>query len=213
MSIFKPFRFLPPLEIEAKALAILEEMKQTSNFRLEFPIDAGEVAEFIGLDLVWDEIPDDDMGIVAAMILPLERLIEINERIQDLGLGFIQSTIAHEIGHWILHIDRDEVARCVELLKQGIEIESEPFLCENSKILNGREWQAQYFASCLLMPEYILTEKSRNRNLTKWPDLYLIAEELGVSISNLVHRLRCLGWIEVVNRQIHLPKTALKKSS
>ena len=54
---------------------------------------------------------------------------------------------------------------------------------EGNKI-DSVEWQAQYFASCLLMPKSILEEKRKGRDLTKWSNLYQIRDELGVSISN-----------------------------
>ncbi len=53
-----------------------------------------------------------------------------------------------------------------------------------------REWQAQYFAGCLLMPEYKLLECKRGRDLTNWKHLYAIADELCVTISNLIYRLQ-----------------------
>ena len=45
------------------------------------------------------------------------------------------------------------------------------------------------------MPQYILVQLSQGKNLTKWSHLYSLADELGVTISNLIHRLQDLGWI------------------
>lgn len=89
------------------------------------------------------------------------------------------------------------------------------FLCRNldnsrsQTTLNREvniEWQAQYFASCLLMPRYILETKRRGRNLQNWPHLYAMADELGVTISNLTNRLQDLGWINIPkgSKQIYL---------
>jgi hypothetical protein len=206
MSMLKRFCFLHPREIEAQALSVLSQMAKHPLYGLNFPLDTAQVAEFLGLDLVWEVIPEDEMGIIAAMILPLEKLIEVNEIIQKFGDGFVQSTIGHEIGHWVLHIDQEEVARCDRLLKKGIKVKVQPLLRQNNTGLQGREWQAQYFAGCLLMPEYILIEKSKNKDLTKWTNLYTLAEELGVTISNLIYRLRALGWLKVENKQIYLLK-------
>jgi Zn-dependent peptidase ImmA (M78 family) len=204
VEIFQPFRFIPKSAIAQKASQILREMDKNSNYKPKFPLDASRVAEFLGLDVVWDKIPDDDKGMIAARILPLERLIEINETIPQLRGGFGESTIAHEVGHWILHINPKAVDEYLRLPQTEKTIKIEPLLCRNEVNLSGIEWQAQYFASCLLMPQFKLEEVCQGRNLNQWTQLYEIASELGVTISNLVHRLKDLGWIEILenSRQI-----------
>jgi Zn-dependent peptidase ImmA (M78 family) len=205
VSVFRPFRFISKLEIEASALDVWLQMEKADN-KLQLPIDAGIIAEFLDLDLVWDTIPDDEHGAIAARILPLEKLIEINENIPELRGGFGTSTIAHEIGHWILHIDTEKVERYIRLKEKGIEIQVQPFLCRSQNNLARIEWQAQYFAGCLLMPQHILTELKQNKDLTTWQHLYQMAEELGVTISNLTTRLQELGWIYLDNdtRKLYL---------
>ena len=208
MGIFKPFRFIYKQEIELLATDILGEMEREPNYKPQWPLDASRVAEFLGLDVVWDTIPDDQQGQIAARILPLERLIEINEDIPQLKDGFAESTIAHEIGHWVLHLNPIAIERCLRLQKKGIEMKVEPLLCRSDITLQGIEWQAQYFASCLLMPRHKLEEVSQGKDLTRWRELYHIADNLGVTISNLIHRLKDLGWIELKSksRQIELTK-------
>jgi Zn-dependent peptidase ImmA (M78 family) len=193
VSVFRPFRFISKLEIEACALDIWLQMSR-SHHPLQLPIDASIIAEFLGLDLVWDKIPDDEQGAIAARILPLEKLIEINENIPQLKGGFGESTIAHEIGHWVLHIDVEQVERYIRLKQRGIDVQVKPFLCRSTNLARI-EWQAQYFAGCLLMPQHILTELKQDKDLTKWQHLYQMAEDLGVTISNLTTRLQDLGWI------------------
>lgn len=196
-NIFKPFRFIPKAEIEAKATEILQQMQQSPNYAPKYPLDTSRVAEFLGLDVVWDNIPDDRDGAIAARILPLERLIEINENIPKLRGGFGESTIAHEIGHWVLHINPEAVDRLLELRERGLLIRVQPLLCRNETQLSGIEWQAQYFASCLLMPKDQLEKVCQGQDLTKWQPLYEIAKTMGVTISNLIHRLKDLGWISL----------------
>jgi len=56
--------------------------------------------------------------------------------------GRYHFTLAHEVGHWTLH--RDYVASaCREL---------GGYACHKSQRRSRIEWQADYFASCLLMP-------------------------------------------------------------
>lgn len=209
MNIFRPYHFIPKLTIEACALDILLQMQKTPHYRPRFPLDASRVAEFLGLDVVWDSIGDDESGAIAARILPLEKLIEINDRIPQLQGGLGESTIAHEIGHWVLHIERNEVERRIRLQQKGLTLEVEPFLCRSVESVEGIEWQAQYFAGCLLMPQYYLLQVVRERDLTKWQHLYQIAEQLGVTISNLIHRLQDLGWIycDSEHKEIYLLKS------
>ncbi len=208
MSIFRPFRFISKIEIEASALDVWLKMEATPKYAPKLPVDASRVAEFLDLDLVWDAIPDDEQGQIAARILPLEKLIEINENIPQLRGGFGESTIAHEIGHWVLHIDSEEVKRYTRLQQKGLNVQVKPLLCRSSQHLAGIEWQAQYFAGCLLMPQHILTELIRGKDLTKWQHLYQMAEALGVTISNLATRLQDLGWIRLDShsRQIYLTR-------
>ncbi len=194
--IIKPYEFIDKQEIEGKAEDILRRMQHTPNYHPHFPLDASRVAEFLGLDVVWDYIPDDGKGKIAARILPLERLIEINEDIPQLRGGFGESTIAHEIGHWVLHFNPIALDSCRQLKTKGMPIKIRPFFCRNPVKVKGREWQAQYFASCLLMPQKVLLAARKGKDLTRWRHLYQIADELGVTISNLVHRLKDLGWIE-----------------
>ena len=207
MSVFRPFRFISKLEIEASALDIWLRMSRLHK-EPELPIDASIIAEFLDLDLVWDTIPEDEQGAIAARILPLEKLIEINENIPQLKGGFGESTIAHEIGHWVLHIDVVAVERYIRLQQKGLDVRVKPFLCRSSNLARI-EWQAQYFAGCLLMPQHILTELKQDKDLTKWQDLYQMAQELGVTISNLTTRLQDLGWIYLNSdtRKISLDRT------
>ncbi|MEL6911934.1 MAG: ImmA/IrrE family metallo-endopeptidase [Cyanobacteria bacterium J06555_3] len=207
MSVFRPFRYISKLEIEATALDIWLQISRSQG-ELQLPIDASIIAEFLGLDLVWDSIAEDEQGAIAARILPLEKLIEINENIPQLKGGFGESTIAHEIGHWVLHIDTEQVERFIRLQQKGMNVRVKPFLCRSSNLARI-EWQAQYFAGCLLMPQHILTRLKQDKNLTRWQHLYQMAQELGVTISNLTTRLQDLGWIYVDSdtRQISVERS------
>ena len=204
MSVFRPFQFISKLDIEASALDIWLKMSEFDT-QPELPVDASIIAEFLDLDIVWDTIPEDEEGMIAARILPLEKLIEINENIPQLRGGFGESTIAHEIGHWMLHIDTQKVESYIRLKRKGVDVQVKPFLCRSSNLARI-EWQAQYFAGCLLMPQQILTELRQDKDLTKWQHLYKMAEELGVTISNLTTRLQDLGWIilDAETRKIYL---------
>ncbi len=193
MNLLKPYRFHSKIFIERQADRILEQMQKTVQFTPCWPFDSSLVADFLDLGIVWDIIKPDEQGAIAARILPRERLIEINEDILDKPQGFIESTLAHEIGHWVLHVNHDAQLSTPTDTEASFVCRTESPITQMASI----EWQAQYFASCLLMPRYILEEKRQRRDLTKWSHLYELRQELGVSISNLVCRLQDLGWIQI----------------
>jgi hypothetical protein len=207
LSIFKPYRYYPKEAIEYQANHVLRRMAQRGEqFAPSWPFDVTLVADFLDLGVIWERIPADEQGAIAARILPLQRCIEINEEILDKPQGFQESTLAHEIGHWVLHINHEAMGEPGDRPLRDVNLAlAEPFVCRgsrevnsplnNASVLESMEWQAQYFAGCLLMPRHILEQKRQGRDLTYWSHLYEMRDELGVSISNLVNRLQDLEWI------------------
>lgn len=51
------------------------------------------------------------------------------------------------------------------------------------------------YQSVLLMPAWLMKEAADRFDFTKWPDLYRLAEQSQVNISNLAVRLQRLGMI------------------
>lgn len=221
MNLFKPYRYYTKEEIEHKANDVLKIM-EAENFPPRWPFDATRTADALEIRVYEDSIPPDSQGKIVAKILPLQRQIVLNQDSSELHGGFRESTIAHEIGHWVLHINQDEADGLTEQLELSLGVEDAVrlFLCRsaNDKIFQSNiktqlekiEWQAQYFASCLLMPVYMLEQAQKPRNLTRWSHLYAMADELGVTISNLTNRLKGLGWIQISknSKQIYLGEAA-----
>lgn len=199
MEVIKPYKYIPKENIENIATNLRKEVENSRKRRIPAESIAEAIADFLELNYEWNQIAPDNKGSIAAIIIPVKKLIYINENISALKGGFGQSTIAHEIGHWMLHIDREAIGEYIDREEQGEIIRVEPFLCRSVQSLEGIEWQAQYFASCLLMPHYKLIDSKRGRDVTKWRHLYAIADELGVTISNLTNRLKSLNWIYLEN--------------
>ncbi|BAY17899.1 hypothetical protein NIES21_37410 [Anabaenopsis circularis NIES-21] len=202
LSLVKPYVVYSKEEIENKANEILHNMQSLNNHTENIlPIDSTRVCDYLNLSIDIVEILPDEYGLIAAKILPLERKILINSGIPEILGAFTASTIAHEIGHWVLHINQEDIS----ILSENINVNSNKknqaisFFCRSASStidkFEAMEWQAQYFASCLLMPRYVLQKLCTGRNLTSWSHLYLIKDELGVTISNLINRLQNLGWI------------------
>jgi Zn-dependent peptidase ImmA (M78 family) len=205
LSVIRSFQWYAKEEIESKAEELLQQV-ETKRRRCLKPSNLAEaVADYLDLGVVWDNIEPDAEGQIAAMILPTQQEIVINENIPTLRGGFGQSTIAHEIGHWILHIDRDSIDKYKDYLEQ-------PFLCRSVNSQQGIEWQAQYFASSLLMPIAKLQKAQKGRDLTNSKHLYAMADEFGVTFANLRNRLQFLNWIVYHSncKQIYLGKAAPK---
>jgi Zn-dependent peptidase ImmA (M78 family) len=202
MTSIKPARFINKSEITATADRLLVEMRD-ANWTPKWPQLADLVADYLDLSIVWEDFDTVRDGVIAAKIYPTKGEIYINNAfpaIRD-NSGLYQSTLAHEIGHWLLHIDRESAAQ------GGRALPEEVFLCRSlaGNKISGvnqrtpeewREWQAQYFASCLLMPLDKLEEVRRGRNLTNRQHLGAIADELDVTISNLINRLQDLEYLE-----------------
>ncbi|MCP2728441.1 ImmA/IrrE family metallo-endopeptidase [Limnofasciculus baicalensis] len=209
MQVIKPYRFLPKVEIERQATELIMGVEAKRKRPLTGRYVAEAIADFLDLGVIWETIPPDNQGQIAAMIMPVQREIIINEDIPALKGGFGQSTIAHELGHWILHIDQNAVGKFIDR-ELDLQTVVEPFLCRSVSTQRGIEWQAQYLASCLLMPVSRLEELLKGRNLTNWNHLYAMRDELGVTISNLTNRLKDLGWISISqdSKQIYPGKKA-----
>ncbi len=214
MTSIKPARFIDKSEITAIADRLLIKMRDAGKIP-KWPQLADLVADYLDLSIVWEDFDAVKDGVIAAKIYPTRGEIYINNAfpaIRD-NSGLYQSTVAHEIGHWVLHINLDasesEIAGVNSIQVGTIDraLTEEVFLCrglagDKTKVVNQktpeewREWQAQYFASCLLMPLDKLEEARRGRNLTNWKHLGAIGDELGVTISNLRNRLQDLDYLE-----------------
>ncbi len=216
------YRFFSKAEIERSANEILQRM-QAKNFILKSPFDVIRVADFLEISICYAIIPPDEEGPIVAKILHQERTIIINEDltifnkdISNFKNKFYSSIIAHEIGHWVLQVNQDEFETLSEQRKMNYNLakDIDTFLCRFAseeldryslnKPGNGVEWQAQYFAGCLLMPRHVLEEQRKGRDLTKWSHLYAMRDELGVSISHLINRLQDLGWIYIPKGSKHI---------
>ena len=88
MSLFKPYRFIQDTEIEAKANSLLTKMSAAASYAPKWPFDVTRVADFLDIGVFWDSIPADKQGQIAAIILPFERQIVLNEDIPNLKGGF-----------------------------------------------------------------------------------------------------------------------------
>lgn len=167
-----------------------------SAIRNPEPIPIDEIVEFhYKLDIAWEPIDYfSEDGLIMAAIIPSKRKIIMNESCKELfeeKIGTMNFTMAHELGHWVLHVD--------DKLNQQIPFafkEEDTYYCRNFSKRPPEEVQADMFAGCLLLPKLILVPlidslKNAHEVIT-FPQLYHICNIFSISISALKVRLHSL---------------------
>ena len=98
-------------------------------------------------------VEDCEFGLDAANYNPQQNLMRIRQSVYDgacAGNGRDRFTLAHELGHYFMHKD-------VDLALSRIDTKyTVPAYCNS-------EWQANTFASALLMPDHIIKDMQPNQ--------------------------------------------------
>ena len=146
-----------------------------------------------GLDILWEEIPEDDGSIILGALAPRARRIVLNSRHQAMferWMGPERFTLAHELAHWIYDADSpDQLALdmggtpqeryCYHRGSSGL-----------SELLKVREANANRLAASLLLPEDLVRSAVAEAVM---PDISSAAAKWQVSRKMLEMRLRELG--------------------
>jgi hypothetical protein len=127
-AIFTKQEVKPPIPVEAIA-----------ERYLEFTLEYDNLEEILG-------IPD----VLGATWVEEKRMV-INTSLLGGVEGRITFTCSHEIGHWILH--RKYLFDQFTRLHDPGESDQPNVVCRLSASKLRGEWQADYFGSCLLMPQ------------------------------------------------------------
>jgi hypothetical protein len=199
------------------------EAKAGVTVKLPVPIEK-IVEQVLGLDFEWDEIEEQPGEQILGGLIAAERKIVLNEKHLDLFKekpGLERSTIGHEAGHWDVDIDRARlnhptfpgfevrphvVNRHAMKADKVIEILFNRALHDNrayrlyKKLTEGQDTPevrsaVDRYQSALLMPAWLIREAEGRFDFLKWPDLYRLAEDAQVNITNLTVRLQRLGMI------------------
>ncbi len=156
-------------EIEAKAQdVLLTAFEDESAFNL--PIKISKIAEMLKLTLKEGEFKDPD---VVGAYDKASKTIYVAEHDPYVRKAF---TIAHEMGHFILHTDKERET----FFRKDIVL--------SDKEERTVEQEANYFAANLLMPRGTLT-----RYYKLVSDARHLADIFGVSHSAMLLRLKNLG--------------------
>ena len=150
----------------------------------ELPVDIYAIARAYNIDVKEVALEDSVSGVL--VIKNGRAIIGVNETHLPSRQRF---TIAHEVGHYLLHRDFSDVF-----------VDASPVFFRDGRSSDGtvlQEVQANAFAAELLMPEIVLRRELRDRPVDAFDDLALrqLAMRFGVSVQALTIRLTRLGLI------------------
>jgi IrrE N-terminal-like domain len=158
--------YLSASEIENQAALLLAEFNIGRGKKLIAPVPVEQLLEaHLKLSLDFDDL-HTKLGIPMTGAEPeVFGALWVNSRevFVDQSLdpaenpqmeGRYRFTVSHEIGHWRLHRDYLASADHPDLFEESAK--SGVVICRSSQAKKRVEWQADYFASCLLMPRALI---------------------------------------------------------
>ena len=162
-------RFMKDQEFEDEAALLLAEYGNKHGQVIAPPIPVDEMVElYLGLSLEFLDMQKlFGVGDVHGALWVNEKRVGIDQRLDPASnpsmLGRYHFTLAHEAGHWRLH--RQLFLRRANQHSLFPEGKERPeYICRSSDT-EPIEYQANRFASCLLMPREIL-----KRSWHEWRD-------------------------------------------
>lgn len=147
--------FIPLPRIEQQALALLAEYGRCIEPLTEPPVPVDDIFEaHLHFDFRFADLTAKYGGTnVLAEIFIKDKKVVVDKSLDPVEhppmLGRYNFTLAHEIGHWVLH--RNEVF-AVSSDPDMFGFVSNPVICRDGSP-EPHEWQANAFASNLLMPK------------------------------------------------------------
>lgn len=225
-------------DIESEATVFLQKYSPESLCKI-VKLDLESIAEF-DLNLVIDyQKLDKDGNLLGMTIFKESRVPIINENgnieFIKVNKGTIifntwmtddlkqnnryKYTLAHEVGHWILHrrkmLDYDGQISLDMLLKQKSSVDENAYVkCLNRKVnpsyintklkedIDWIEWQANYWASAILMPKKIFCEtyEEYKKVYAKGKIVENLANDFGVSKVAVENRIKNFNKEYILNQ-------------
>lgn len=189
-------------QIEDIAIVTLLDYRRRTGQRLTPPIDIDLVGELAcGLQWDWDVIPEPPNTLIWAALFPNDARVVLNETHAEkfaASRGLERFTKAHEIGHWMLHVDKErgsysdeaeQVMRSPEYVVKGTLANS---LSRDGET-NWIERHADWFAAALLMPASIFVPMAEKIDVTNTRAVSRLARDFEVSQTACKTRLSQLG--------------------
>lgn len=173
-------------KVEKKAYSLLNEFNITEPY-----VPVKEIANGLGIDVVYENFDSDISGMLYRNEEEKEYIIGVN---LAHGLNRQRFTIAHELGHFLLH-----KGEATHFDRGGFRVNYRNSL--SSTASNKEEIEANAFAAALLMPEEFLIQAVEDK-LSHGIDISNDEEEVTeiadlfkVSSQALAIRLGKLGYI------------------
>ena len=189
-------RFWRRDQIEDMAFVTLLDFRRRTGLKLEPPIDVDLVGELgCGLQWDWDVLPEPPSTLVWAALFPHEARVVMNEAHAPkfaASRGVERFTKAHEIGHWMLHVDKAKIDAAE--YSDGVVTEyivRDALASSHSRPgeTNWLERHADWFAAALLMPASIFVPAAEQLDLRDENSLRRLASRFDVSHAALRARI------------------------
>ena len=157
------------LSIASKAKEVLQDMQFST-----LPINPIAIAQHFNIGV--EPKPSNTKG-VSGMLIKQGDNFGIMYATHIKNRGFQNFSIAHELGHYLLdgHIDN--------ILNNGVHVSDSEFSYSNKY-----EWEADWFASELLMPNFLIRDDIRQNDLT-WQLVSNIANKCKTSLEATARRV------------------------
>jgi len=219
-------KFLRTKVIEEITAQRIREYESKTGTLVAFPVPVEKIVEqVLGLTFDWDEIHEEPGEQILGGLVAEQRKILLNEK--HLALfqekpGLERSTVGHEAGHWDVDVDRASLLHPslpgfdtkAHVVKRGAKkselvvevltraIRDDRYRRAYAKLTEGEDTPevrsaVDRYQSALLMPEWLIREAADRFDFTSWRNLYAVAEEAAVTISNLTVRLQRLDLLYI----------------
>lgn len=193
-------RYYAPQTLEHIARTVLVRYQQRTGRAITLPLSVEHILDAVFPEELnpplWDALPEPAGRTVLAGLAPAQRLIVLNDDREQLitgTAGLYNTLLGHELGHWLLHVDR---ARVDQRPLPGVRYELR-FSCVRDDASSWDEKNAHRFMGYLLMPGDLLAPQATALELTGWPAVYRLREQFDVTVTALRIRLEELGLLFV----------------
>jgi len=201
-------RYISDAEIEACATDILQKYGRKFKPISAPPVPIEEIIDLVvDIPIVREAIPDYHGSPVLAKLVArgyphpaLEIIVNDNKHLFfEQYKGTEEYSLAHELGHDVLHIDHGSLNTLLlpETQEKSITLCRMNSNEERDRNAKRREFQAERFAACILMPQDLLRAACAKVDIYHWPDLYSLKDQFRVTISALTNRLKELHLVAI----------------
>jgi len=162
-----------------KIEALAEELLKNHKLHAP-PIDVFSLAEQIGISIDQGPMGDNVSGAIH-FEGENQAAVALNTTESQQRQRF---TLAHEIGHFLMHRDRDLYIDSHDMLFRRLEVPA-----------NAKERDANVFAAALLMPKTLLEAEGK---VSAQDDVARLAKKYKVSVPAMSYRLLNLGLVDLL---------------